>query len=139
VLAAYFYSNRQDNTNDGKSTVNNTSSQLASICNNLNKNCPMILDKDTRLENVLADGDKTLIFQHSFFNQPYKNFVIDEKFKKLVQDEHTRILNAMLSIPFDDNLKFYKENRLTLIYRYSSKDGVFLYDVKITPEEYVSK
>lgn len=41
---------------------------MSQSANELNKSCPMMVDKDTRLDNAIAIDDKILLLMIKYFN-----------------------------------------------------------------------
>jgi len=106
-------------------------SQLKEAANEANKSCPMMIDKETRLDNTMAlPGNK---FQYSYTLVNYvKDSVNADQLQKALQPG---ILNGVKTNP---DLKIYRENKVTMVYSYYDKNKAFITTINITPDLYGS-
>jgi hypothetical protein len=103
--------------------------QLMTISSELNKNCPFMVDKDTRLDNTFGGPGNLFTYNYSLIN-----YTIDElNIGELQSFLKPRLINNM---KMNKNMKSFSENSVTLIYRYSDKNGKFAFDIKIAPADY---
>lgn len=92
-------------------------SQLPSYTNEINKNLPMRIDKDTRLDSILAFGDVvtyiyTLVnLRASSVTQDMKDFL------------HEQAVNGYCTAMGD--MKIFRDNNITLNINYRGIDGKF--------------
>lgn len=96
---------------------------LPSIANEMNKNLPMMIDKETRLDSVGA-YDATLIFVYTLINkraeevtQDLKNFL------------YTQAINGYCTTMGE--AKIYRDNNISLKIHYRDINGKFITDVTI--------
>jgi hypothetical protein len=95
----------------------------------LNKTCPFMVDRDTRLDNAVAFPGN--IFQ---YNYTLVNWVKDSIDPQNLQDYLEPIL--VNSIRTNPGLKLYRDNKTTMSYSYRDKNGVFVFKIDITPQKY---
>lgn len=104
-------------------------SQLTQLATELNKTCPMMVDKDTRLDNAMAVPGN--IFQYNYTLVNYVKDSIDTaRVRPLVQQ------SILSNVKTNPDLKSFRDNKTTLTYSYKDKAGVFLFKVSATPADY---
>lgn len=103
--------------------------QLVEFANELNKNCPMTMDEYTTLKNVVALPDKTIQYNYILTGITKAEVKIDT-IKKYV---FPGILQNVKSNP---EMKFFRDNKITLSYYYSDKNGVYVTRYVVKPEMY---
>ena len=102
---------------------------LMETASSLNENCPIMVDQETRLDNVM--GLPNNVFQ---YNYTLVNWTIDSiNIIELENSIQPLILNNVISNP---DLETFRNNRTTLDYNYRDKNGVFITRISITPEDY---
>ena len=102
---------------------------MSQSSNELNKSCPMMVDKDTRLDNAIAIEDKTFQYNYTLINLNKSTLDI-ENFRSYMKPI---IVNSVSSNP---DLKIYRDNNVTMSYYYKDKNGEFLTKIEVTPELY---
>jgi len=94
-----------------------------------NKSCPLNIQEGIRLDSVSLHEEKTVQY-----NLTLLNVVKETAEVNIIQEE---IKKSLLSTAkANPGLKVFRENDYTLVYSYSDKKKVFLFDVKILPDEY---
>lgn len=95
----------------------------------LNKQCPMVIDADTRLDNTTAtDNPVKLTYNYSVTTIAKKDVEAQlETIKKGMEERTKNIVDT------NPQMKFYSENHVQLTYSYKDKNGEFLFDFTITP------
>ncbi len=97
----------------------------------LNKTCPIMVDKETRLDNAVALPDKIFQYNYTLINIEKDNIDI-----KALEDYLEPILiNGVKTSP---ELKIYRENKITMAYNYKDKNGEFLFKISVTPGKYLN-
>ena len=96
----------------------------------LNESCPIMVDQDTRLDNAVTLTDN--IFQ---YNYTLVNLVKDSIDLKAFKDSmKPLILNNVKTNP---DLKFYRDNKITMAYYYKDMNGEFVSKILISPDQYL--
>ena len=95
----------------------------------INKTCPIMIDKDTRLDNAVAMPDN--IFQYNYTLVSLDRAEVNmDTVKKYIEP---RIINSVKTNP---DLKIYRDNKTTMTYNYSDKNGGFIFKFAVTPDMY---
>ncbi len=95
----------------------------------INKSCPIMVDKDTRLDNVLAMPNNSLQYNYTLVNFEDNTIEVDE----LTDYLRPLIVNNIKTNP---DMKWYKDNKVTFLYNYKDMKGVFILKLKVIPDEY---
>lgn len=94
-----------------------------------NKNCPLNIQEGIRLDSVSLHGEKTVQYNLTLLNVTKETAEVN-----VIQEE---IRKSLLSTAkANTGLQVFRENDYTLIYSYSDKKKVFLFDIKIFPDQY---
>lgn len=94
-----------------------------------NKSCPLNIQEGIRLDSVTLPQERTVQYNLTLIK------VVKETAEISVIQEEIR--KSLLSTAKANlGLQVFRENDYTLIYSYSDKKKVFLFDVKILPDEY---
>jgi hypothetical protein len=102
---------------------------LMQVASELNKTCPIMVDEFTRLDNAVAVPDN--IFQYNYtLVKTTKTEVSLDTFRKYVEPA---IINNIKTNP---ELKFFRDNKITMIYYYKDKNGEFVNKFTVTPDQY---
>jgi hypothetical protein len=103
--------------------------QLAAFANEYNKICPMMVDVETQLDNILPLPKKTIQYNYRLINLTVEEVVLDTVKKYL---EPTIIA----TIKTQPDMKFLRDNKTTFIYNYRDKNGIFVWKLSVTPDMY---
>lgn len=95
----------------------------------INKNCPMMLDEETRLDNTLALPDKVFQYNYTLVNWG-KEDIDTLEFKKIMEPQ---ILNITKTNP---QLEIIRKNEASLNYYYKDRDGKYVCTISVTPDLY---
>ena len=95
----------------------------------LNASCPIMIDKDTRLDNAAAMPDNVFQYYYTLVNVDQSEVNIDT-LRKYIEP---LIVNGVKTSP---DLKAYRDNKVTMGYHYRDKNGVFLMKIDVTPDLY---
>ena len=109
------------------STFNSTKSKLEKASLEINKKCPIMLDKETRLESTNVIQNKMILYNCTLINNTREdlNFdaeIISNKFELKAQ----RILDT------NPDMKEFREQEIILCYNYKDKKGVNLFGFTVT-------
>jgi hypothetical protein len=106
------------------------SNELEKVAAEINKSCPVLIDKETRLDKVVLKNDTVFQYHYTLVNieNKDKNFDV-EKIKQYVksQSQENLDLNAAM--------KYQRENKIELKYVYNDKSNHFLFDFTIRHEK----
>ncbi|MCX6239793.1 MAG: hypothetical protein NTY07_19985 [Bacteroidia bacterium] len=103
--------------------------QMMQAASELNKTCPMMVDKETQLDNSVALPEKTFQYNYTLVNM-VKDSIDIQSFKNYIEPIVT---NNMKTNP---DMKFYRDNKITMSYYYKDKNGVFVIKIAVTPDKY---
>lgn len=95
----------------------------------MNKACPMMVDDEIRLDNVVAMPGN--VFQYN-----YTLIKIEEVTADI--DELTSYLKSSIvnDIKTNPALQIYRDNHTTMTYNYRDKDGKSLTVISVSPDDY---
>ncbi|MFZ1081588.1 MAG: hypothetical protein WAO19_06660 [Candidatus Kryptoniota bacterium] len=99
------------------------------VTSEINKSCPVMVDRETRLDNAMAGAGKTLIYSYTLVNVSIGEINVPQVETSL----KPRIINVVKT---SSETKFFRDKGVTLIYKYSDKVGVSVMEFKITPDDY---
>lgn len=102
---------------------------LMEMANELNKNCPLMIDAETRLDNTIALPNNIFQYNYSLINIDKESVNIDEAKNFLEQ----QIINTAKTNP---DMKVFRDNKTTLRYSYKDKSGIFILTIEVTPDKY---
>lgn len=102
---------------------------LTQTANRLNKECPIYVDKETRLDSVIALPNKILQYNYTFVNYLKKDLLMTY-IKKNLEPDLTKLVKT------NQELKSFRENGVIMNYNYNDKKGEFLLKISITPQMY---
>lgn len=102
---------------------------MTEMASEINKTCPMMIDQETRLDNVMAYPKNIFQYNYSLINVE-KAAVDTAEMRNILEPQ---IVNTVKTSP---QMKFQRDHRTTLNYYYKDKDGLFLLLIAVTPEKY---
>ncbi|HEX2933797.1 MAG TPA: hypothetical protein VHO72_00445 [Bacteroidales bacterium] len=102
---------------------------LVEYASEFNKNCPVMIDNATRLDNTLALPDNTFQYNYTILTV-VKDSVDVDALKSYVEPT---IINAIKTEP---QMKIFRDNKTTINYNYKDVEGVTLFTISIKPEQY---
>ncbi|WP_427875395.1 hypothetical protein [Flavobacterium sp. MMS24-S5] len=94
-----------------------------------NKSCPLNIQEGIRLDSVTLPQERTVQYNLTLIK------VVKETAEISVIQEEIR-KSLLSTAKANPGLQVFRENDYTLVYSYSDKKKVFLFDVKILPDEY---
>ncbi len=103
--------------------------KMKEVVENTNKNCPLPVDQETRLDKMAVTGEKTLQYYYTLLNVD-KNSVDINAYKGPIVNQ---LVNAVKSNP---ELRYFRDNDLTFIFTYKDLSGAVLFETTISPEFY---
>ncbi len=102
---------------------------LMQTASEINKNCPFMVDKNIRADNATALLDNTIQYNYTVINYMKEEVDINQ----LKSNISMHLLNGIKTNP---NLKIFRDNKVTMIYEYKDKVGVFLFSLKYKYDDY---
>jgi hypothetical protein len=103
-------------------------SKLSAAADQINKHCPMQIDKDTRLDNVASAGNKTIMYNYTILSNTdgWNNAAFESTMR-------SRLINYAKTIK---TMKEFRDNKITLLYLHKLSDGRVFSEMTIRPDEY---
>lgn len=102
---------------------------LVKTASDISKACPMMVDQFTRLDNATAQPNNSLQYNYTLIENTINEVNLDTAEKYIKP-------HLITNIKTDPDLKYFRDNDVTLIYKYRDKNGVFVVKYEITPEIY---
>ncbi|MEO8001765.1 MAG: hypothetical protein ABI644_07805 [Arenimonas sp.] len=99
--------------------------QLVQAASETNKTLPMMIDKETRLDSTIAGPGKQWTYFYTLVNYEAGD-TTNEQINEILGD---KIRNSFCSMK---EMKLFIEHEVTMKYKYSAKDGVYLGEVVVT-------
>lgn len=96
----------------------------------INKNCPKMLDEETRLEKVVFTKPSRIVYNYSLVNLQKEN-VDTTEFRRALWP------GILSTIRVDKSMEDLRENRIHFEYRYYDRSKELIYIFKIAPENYL--
>lgn len=106
-----------------------TDIKLQATASALNKQCPMMVDKETRLDNAVALPGNTFQYRYTLVNMTKDQ--LDTNIAK--QTLRPNMVQSLSTMP---ELKDFRDNKVVMEYNYSDKTGAYMMKITIKPEEY---
>ena len=104
-------------------------SELENIALELNKQLPMRIDEYTRLDSTATKGKSSFIYYYALFDLEKSEVNLDTVNKYI----RPRIIEDVKNSP---ELRYFRDNKVTLEYKYFDKEGVYVMEISVTPELY---
>lgn len=102
---------------------------MLEIASEMNKVCPLMVNKDTRLDNAVALPDNIFQYNYTLLNSELSEINVDTV-KKYTEPG---IINNVKTNP---DLKLFRDHKTTLNYYYRDKKGDFVFKLSVTPDRY---
>ncbi|MEM9722229.1 MAG: hypothetical protein AAGA10_23385 [Bacteroidota bacterium] len=108
---------------------NDLETELKITAEKLNESTPIQVDEYTRLDSTSAIGKTNFIYHYTLFNQEKSEVNLDSV------DKYFRPI-LIENIKNSPDLKIYRDNNITMAYRYFDKNGVFITEISVSPDLY---
>ncbi len=102
---------------------------LADAANEVNKRCPIMIDRETRLDNAMALPNNEFQYSYTLINTQH-DMVDVQSVSAYIRPT---LLNMVRSTP---DLQTFRDNRTKLSYSYNDMNGVFLFKLSFDADEY---
>ena len=109
----------------------NIDKKLLQTADEMNKNCPMMIDHDTQLDNTIAGPGKLLTYNYTLVN--YTGAELD-----LVGMEKNMTTYLITYVKNHKEMKSLRKAGVIFKYIYKDKNGIFLFEITVGPNEYSS-
>lgn len=106
--------------------------QLVEVANEVNKSCPITVDAETQLDNVIVLPNRTFQYNYTLVNLD-KNSIDTELLEEFEEYLQSDILNTLKTNP---DVEFFRENDVTISYNYKDRNNVHILKLVFTPEQY---
>ena len=103
---------------------------LMKASSEINKNCPFMVDQETRLDNTTALAGNKFQVNYTMVNVDKDTFNIDS----FHDDIELSVVNHAKTSP---DFKPFRDDRVTIIYKYKDYQGNFLTEIEVKPEDYL--
>jgi flagellar basal body-associated protein FliL len=121
-IAGYFYFFIAENTEE-------VNIEVTQLVEKYNKNCPLAIQEGIRLDSVSLHEERIVKYNLTLLNVVKEAAEVDVIKKEI---EKSLISTAKANTGF----QVFRDNDYTLAYSYSDKNKVFLFDLKIFPDQY---
>ena len=98
----------------------------------LNESCPIMVDRETRLDNAVAMPGKVFQYHYTLVNM----LLADIDVATLTSNLTPQLINNVKTNP---DLKAYRDNEVTMSYTYKDANGEFVAKISVTPQDYEPK
>jgi len=99
------------------------------IASEINKTCPIMIDSETQLDNLVAQPENILAYNYTLVNM-----VKDSIDPKIMENAIRPMMTQMIKTHPD--MEFQRKNKTTLSYNYRDKFGAHVLQFKIGPNDY---
>jgi len=106
-----------------------TNTEITELVAKYNKNCPLTIQEGIRLDSVTLPQEKTVQYNLTLLNTEKETTEID-----VVKEEIRKSLISTAKA--NKGFQIFRDNDYTLNYSYVDKKKVFLFDIKVLPDEY---
>ena len=102
---------------------------MAESASEINKTCPFMVDKDTQLDNAVALPENIFQYNYTLLNLEKASMNIQE-FRNYM------IPNSISYVKKTPEMKYFRDNNVTVNYYYKDKNGEYLTTISVKPEDY---
>jgi hypothetical protein len=102
---------------------------LLNAARELNSYCPIMIDRDTRVDKVTAMPGKKLICHYTLLNREWDGVDADSVARSIMP----QIFNHVRTSP---DMVFLREHNVAFVYRYRDMNGRSVLKLSITPDMY---
>ncbi|KQB40889.1 hypothetical protein [Flavobacterium aquidurense] len=110
-------------------SANEVNSEIKELVGKYNKNCPLTIQEGIRLDSVSLPDQRVVQYNLTLLNVEKEKAEIN-----IIQEEIEKSLISTAKA--NPGLQVFRDSDYTLIYNYYDKKKVFLFDIKILPDQY---
>ena len=103
---------------------------MTKIAAEINKECPMMVDADTRLDNAIVLPGNVFQYNYTIINAEVENVDVPA----LKDYLEPIITNAVIT---DPQMQFQRDYKTTMNYNYRDKNGRHMFLISVTPDKYL--
>lgn len=103
--------------------------QLKNAASAINKTCPSMIDSETRLDSTNYTQGKNFSYYYTLINETKGELNIPAV-KQIITDY------IMHNIKTNEQLRFFRENEVAMLYKYYDKNGIDAFEIQVTPDDY---
>ncbi|SFI75312.1 hypothetical protein [Olleya namhaensis] len=103
--------------------------ELKNVAIEMNKSTPIAIDQYTRLDSASSKGKTNFIYHYTLLDMTKSEVNMDTANKYIRP-------NIIESVKNSPELQTYRDNNITLDYKYYDKNGAFTMEISVTPELY---
>ncbi|MDR2652119.1 MAG: zinc-ribbon domain-containing protein [Prevotellaceae bacterium] len=103
--------------------------ELLRMSNEMNKMCPVMIDRDTRLDNTITMPNNVFQYNYTLINMNKDD--IDTLALKNIAEPN--IVNSLKNSP---DMQYQRDHDVTLNYSYKDKNGFYLFMISISADRY---
>ncbi len=108
---------------------NDLESELKKVAIELNKSTPMRIDEYTRLDSASSTGKTNFTYFYTLIDLDKSEVNLDTVNKYIRP-------GIIENVKVNPDLKIYRENNITMDYKYYDRSGVFVTEISVTPDLY---
>jgi hypothetical protein len=102
---------------------------MMKVASELNKTCPVMVDRETQLDNAIALPDKVFQYNYTLINT-LKDSIDIQAFEEYMKPMLTKNISTL------PELKPFRDNKITMAYSYKDKQGNFISKISVTFDDY---
>ena len=102
---------------------------LVATASQINQTLPMMVDKETRLDNTMAGPGKTIIYRYTLVNVR----AADVHKEQLTSALRPRVL---ANYKTDSSMKAFRDQGVAMEYQYSDKNGAYITSFSVSPKDF---
>jgi len=95
----------------------------------INMDCPIMVDDETRLDSVIAKANRLFIYQYSLINMEAND--VDTTDLKIFL-----VKGVLDNARYNPSMEEFRRNKVKMNYRYHDKDGIYLFEIRVKEEDY---
>ncbi|HKJ43571.1 MAG TPA: hypothetical protein VKA27_15855 [Sunxiuqinia sp.] len=107
----------------------NVEKELKTAATKVNEKCPIQVDQYSRLDSASSTGKTNFTYYYTLFDLTKAEVNLDTVNKYI----RPNIIENVKSSP---QLKIYRDNKITMDYKYYDKNGLFVTIISVTPNLY---
>jgi hypothetical protein len=103
--------------------------QMEAMANELNKDCPLMIDSETRLDDAVVLPNNVFRYNYTLVKLLKKDLDIKD-LKSTLEPNINKVVKT------EPALKFLRDHHVTFEYYYRDRSGDFLFKISVSPEAY---